>query len=266
MMAQCIALPLSSRFGPEPVAPRMEHRAATIPHMSGGRLAKPPLIRMATGAWRQPAAQHSHSMEGWYANAPKLRILARATPAGAGFMLASALAGPNPILIFESAMLYGAEGGIPAGITAVDIARAAGQQGQDVTTVTHGGSLPKPLEAADRLAAHRLGLGELVAALRDIMSRARGGGLRGDGVAHHHAATGADHRLRSHPGAPRGGGPRNAVAARHAGGADPRPLRGGSPSRRPAARARRKCLRPWRPRDAGRDDGDPGRGAATHRR
>ena len=126
--------------------------AATIPHMSGGQFAVPLVIRMATGAGRQLAAQHSHNLEGWYAHIPGLRILAPATVPDARFMLAAALADPNPVLIFEHVMLYNAEGEIPDGVTAVDIARAAiRREGRDVTIVTYGGSLPKAMQAAEIL-------------------------------------------------------------------------------------------------------------------
>lgn len=130
------------------------NNAATIPHMSGGQFAVPLVLRMATGAGRQLAAQHSHSLEGWFAHIPGLRILAPATVADARFMLAPALADPNPVLIFEHIMLYNMEGEIPEGVTAVDIARAAVRRpGRDVTLVTYGGSLFKTLAAAEALAA-----------------------------------------------------------------------------------------------------------------
>jgi pyruvate/2-oxoglutarate/acetoin dehydrogenase E1 component len=130
------------------------NNAATIPHMSGGQFAVPLVLRMATGAGRQLAAQHSHSLEGWFAHIPGLRILAPATVADARFMLAPALADPNPVLIFEHVMLYNMEGEIPAGLAAVDIARAAVRRaGRDVTLVTYGGSLFKTLAAAETLAA-----------------------------------------------------------------------------------------------------------------
>jgi pyruvate/2-oxoglutarate/acetoin dehydrogenase E1 component len=130
------------------------NNAATIPHMSGGQFAVPLVIRMATGAGRQLAAQHSHSLEGWFAHIPGLRILAPATVADARLMLAPALADPNPVLIFEHVMLYNMEGEIPDGVAAVDIARAAVRRpGRDVTLVTYGGSLFKTLAAAETLAA-----------------------------------------------------------------------------------------------------------------
>lgn len=86
------------------------NNAATIPHMSGGQFAVPLVIRMATGGGRQLAAQHSHSLEGWYAHIPGLKVLAPGTVEDARFMLAAALDDPNPVLIFEHVVLYNAEG------------------------------------------------------------------------------------------------------------------------------------------------------------
>jgi pyruvate/2-oxoglutarate/acetoin dehydrogenase E1 component len=130
------------------------NNAATIPHMSGGQFAVPLVLRLATGAGRQLAAQHSHSLEGWFAHIPGLRILAPATIEDARHMLAAALADPNPVLIFEHVMLYNMEGTLDPAVTAVDIARARVRRpGSDVTLVTYGGSLFKTLAAADALAA-----------------------------------------------------------------------------------------------------------------
>ena len=127
--------------------------AATIPHMSGGQFAVPLVIRMATGAGRQLAAQHSHSLEGWYSHIPGLRVLAPGTVEDARHMLAPALADPNPVLIFEHIMLYNAEGEIPPGVSGVDISRAkVRRDGDDVALITYGGSLGKTLEAAAQLA------------------------------------------------------------------------------------------------------------------
>jgi pyruvate/2-oxoglutarate/acetoin dehydrogenase E1 component len=118
--------------------------------MSGGQFAVPLVIRMATGAGRQLAAQHSHSLEGWYAHIPGLRILAPATVEDARHMLWPALQDPNPVLIFEHVTLYNQEGELAA--TAVDIDRAAIRRpGSDLSLITYGGSLPKALAAADQL-------------------------------------------------------------------------------------------------------------------
>ncbi len=127
--------------------------AATIPHMSGGQFAVPLVIRMATGGGRQLAAQHSHSLEGWYAHIPGLKVLAPGTVEDARFMLAAALDDPNPVLIFEHIVLYNAEGDLDPAVTAVDIHSAKVRRtGRDVTILTYGNSLPKALAAADELA------------------------------------------------------------------------------------------------------------------
>ncbi len=129
------------------------NNAATIPHMSGGQFAVPLVIRMATGAGRQLAAQHSHTLEGWFAHIPGLRILAPATIEDARHMLAPALADPNPVLIFEHIMLYNMEGELDPAVQGVDIAKARIRRpGRDVTLVTYGGSLFKSLAAAETLA------------------------------------------------------------------------------------------------------------------
>ncbi|HUO71819.1 MAG TPA: alpha-ketoacid dehydrogenase subunit beta [Solirubrobacteraceae bacterium] len=129
------------------------NNAATITHMSGGQFAIPIVIRMTTGAGRQVAAQHSHSLEGWLAHIPGLKLLAPATLEDARGMLAPALADPNPVLIFEHGSLYNLEGELPAESSAVDIEHAAVRRpGSDVTLVAYGGTLPTALAAAERLA------------------------------------------------------------------------------------------------------------------
>ncbi|HEY1042683.1 MAG TPA: alpha-ketoacid dehydrogenase subunit beta [Telluria sp.] len=128
--------------------------AATLRHMSGGQFSIPIVIRMATGAGRQVAAQHSHSLEGWFAHIPGITVLAPATIADARGMLAPALADPDPVVIFEHALLYNTEGELDPGAAAgCDIRSAAVRRpGRDLTIVTYGGSLPKSLDAAGLLA------------------------------------------------------------------------------------------------------------------
>src|SRR5512135_2842977 len=81
------------------------NNAATLRHMSGGQVGVPLVIRMVTGAGRQLAAQHSHSLEGWYAHIPGIKVLAPATLEDARGMLWTALEDPTPVLIFEHARL-----------------------------------------------------------------------------------------------------------------------------------------------------------------
>jgi pyruvate/2-oxoglutarate/acetoin dehydrogenase E1 component len=130
------------------------NNAALLRHMSGGQFSVPLVIRMATGAGRQLAAQHSHSLEGWYAHIPGIKVVAPATVDDARGMLAPALADPDPVLIFEHALLYNMEGELSSPEAGADIEHArVRREGSDVTLITYGGMLWKALEAADALAA-----------------------------------------------------------------------------------------------------------------
>jgi pyruvate dehydrogenase E1 component beta subunit len=130
------------------------NNAATLRHMSGGQLSVPLVIRMTTGAGRQLAAQHSHSLEGWYAHIPGLRVLAPATLEDARGMLWPALQDPDPVVIFEHGSLYNLAGHLPAEPVTVDIEKAAVRRaGTDVTLVAFGGTVDKSLTAAEALAA-----------------------------------------------------------------------------------------------------------------
>jgi pyruvate dehydrogenase E1 component beta subunit len=129
------------------------NNAATLRHMSGGQLSVPLVVRMATGGGRQLAAQHSHSLEGWYAHVPGITVLAPATVGDAHAMLLGALQEPDPVFLFEHATLYPMEGELDETAAPVDLRRAAVRRAGDaVTLVTYGGSLGKCLEAADLLA------------------------------------------------------------------------------------------------------------------
>ena len=118
------------------------NNAATLRHMSGGQFNVPLVIRMATGAGRQLAAQHSHSLEGWYAHMPGHQ------GRGAGddrrrprHAVDRRCEDPDPVIIFEHAMLYNVEGDLAADGDRVDIDRAAVRRaGRDVTLITYGGT------------------------------------------------------------------------------------------------------------------------------
>jgi pyruvate dehydrogenase E1 component beta subunit len=129
------------------------NNAALLRHMSGGQFSVPLVVRMATGAGRRVAAQHSHSLEGWYAHIPGLTVLAPATIHDARYMLTSALQEPDPVLIFEHFTLYGAEGEVDESTGPIDIRKAIVRRvGKDVSLITHGGSLGKTLKTAEQLA------------------------------------------------------------------------------------------------------------------
>ena len=128
------------------------NNAATLLHMSGGQFNVPLVIRMATGGGRQLAAQHSHSLEGWYAHIPGIKVLTPGTLADARGMLWTALEDPDPVLIFENALLYNMEGELAADAGAVEISRARVlREGSDVSVLSYGGSIPKSLEACAEL-------------------------------------------------------------------------------------------------------------------
>jgi len=125
--------------------------AAALRHMSGGQFSVPLVVRMATGAGRQLAAQHSHSLECWYAHIPGIKVVAPATVADAYGMLPSALADPDPVMIFEHVQLYNTATEIDE-LTPTDISRAAIRRpGSDVTVIAYGGCVPKALDAANEL-------------------------------------------------------------------------------------------------------------------
>ncbi|MET3983021.1 alpha-ketoacid dehydrogenase subunit beta [Streptomyces sp. PvR034] len=143
------------------------NNAATLLHMSGGQVNVPVVIRMTTGAGRQLGAQHSHSLEGWYAHIPGIRVLAPATVDDARHMLAAALADPDPVLIFEHGGLYNTEGSLDETVEAVDLDTAAVRRsGTDVSVITYGGSLPKAMAAAETLAGE--GISAEVVDLRSL--------------------------------------------------------------------------------------------------
>jgi len=130
------------------------NNAATLCHMSGGQFPVPMVIRMATGAGRQLAAQHSHSLEAWYAHVPGLRVVEPATIDDARGMLPAALACPDPVIVFEPISLYNMEGELTAAASDVKLDGArVHRSGRDVTLVTWGASLWRCVAAAEQLAA-----------------------------------------------------------------------------------------------------------------
>ena len=134
-------------------ADQILNNAATILHMSGGQFNIPLVIRMATGGGRQVAAQHSHSLEGWYAHIPGIRVVTPATIEDARGMLWTALEDPDPVLIFENNTLYNMEGELAAKAGPVDIDHAhVRRPGRDISIITYSASLFKTLDAAAMLA------------------------------------------------------------------------------------------------------------------
>jgi pyruvate/2-oxoglutarate/acetoin dehydrogenase E1 component len=148
-------------------ADQILNTAATYLHMSGGQFNVPLVIRMATGGGKQLAAQHSRSLEGWYAHIPGIKVLSPATLEDARGMLPTALEDPDPVLIFEHSSLYNLKGEIADDAGAVGIDRAAvRRRGESLSIITYGASLWKALEAAEELS--REGLSAEVIDLRSL--------------------------------------------------------------------------------------------------
>jgi pyruvate dehydrogenase E1 component beta subunit len=126
--------------------------AAALRHMSGGQFGVPLVIRMTTGGGRQLAAQHSHSLDGWYAHIPGIKIVAPGTIDDFRWMLAPALADPDPVIIFENGALYGASGEVSPTDPGIPLEQAIVRRaGTDISLVTFGGTLPMCLDAAAAL-------------------------------------------------------------------------------------------------------------------
>jgi pyruvate dehydrogenase E1 component beta subunit len=125
----------------------------TLLHMSGGLFNIPVVIRMATGSGRQLGAQHAHSLEGWYAHIPGIKVLAPGTVEDMRGMLWPALEDPDPVLIFEQQVMYNMTEMVSVDPVSVDIDHAKVRRpGKDVTLITYGSCLPKSMKAAETLA------------------------------------------------------------------------------------------------------------------
>ena len=127
--------------------------AATFRHMSGGQIGVPLVIRTTTGGGRQLAAQHSHSLDGWFAHIPGIKVVTPSTADDFRWMLGRALDDPDPVLIFEHGALYGIAGPVSPDDPGIPNDRALVRRtGDDLTIVTYGGTLVPTLDAAERLA------------------------------------------------------------------------------------------------------------------
>jgi 2-oxoisovalerate dehydrogenase E1 component len=134
-------------------ADQILNNAATLLHMSGGQFNVPVVIRMSTGGGKQLAAQHSHTLEGWYAHIPGIKVITPATVQDARGMILAALEDPDPVLVFENSLLYNMKGEVPKEGGKVDISKAAVmREGTDLTILTYSASLFRTLEAAETLA------------------------------------------------------------------------------------------------------------------
>jgi pyruvate/2-oxoglutarate/acetoin dehydrogenase E1 component len=129
------------------------NQAAKLRYMLGGAVSVPLVMRFPAGSGTGAAAQHSQSLEAWFAHVPGLKVVQPSTPYDAKGLLLEAIADPDPVLIFEHKLLYKMKGPVPEGHYTVPIGKAEiVRPGRDVTIVATSIMVHKALEAAATLA------------------------------------------------------------------------------------------------------------------
>jgi pyruvate dehydrogenase E1 component beta subunit len=129
------------------------NQAAKTHYMTGGQLTAPVTIRLVTGTAGATAAQHSQSLEAWFAHAPGLKCVVPSSPADAKGLLKAAIRDPDPICFFEHKLLYNRKGEVPDEVEPLPFGRGlVVREGSDVTLVSYLKTLHDALQAAEALA------------------------------------------------------------------------------------------------------------------
>ena len=134
------------------------NQAAKIRYMSGGQCIVPMTIRLAMGAGRSSAAQHSQSLHSIFAHIPGLKVAIPATPRDAKGLLKTAIRDDNPVLFFEDKMMYNDSGPVPEEddfLIPFGVAEIK-RPGDDLTLVATSSMVSVALEAAAELATQGL--------------------------------------------------------------------------------------------------------------
>lgn len=130
------------------------NQAAKIHFMLGGAVSVPLVIRAPGGSGTGAAAQHSQSLEAWFAHVPGLKVVMPATPDDAKGLLLAAIDDPNPVVVIEHKLLYKTSGEVRLGDVRTPIGSAAiRREGRDLTIIATGVEVSRSLEAAERLSA-----------------------------------------------------------------------------------------------------------------
>jgi pyruvate/2-oxoglutarate/acetoin dehydrogenase E1 component len=124
------------------------NQAAKLPYMTAGALSVPVVFRTQTGAGRSAGAQHSQSLEAFFAHVPGLRVVMPATVTDARVLMLEAVRDPNPVVFVENRRLYAMRGSAEDEPLPIGKARVA-RPGGDLTVVTWGQTLRECLKAAD---------------------------------------------------------------------------------------------------------------------
>lgn len=128
-------------------------QGAKIRYMFGGKATVPMVIRAPLGSGTGAAAQHSQSLENWFAHIPGLKVVLPSTPADAKGLLIAAIRDNNPVVFLEHKLLYRVKGPVPVGEYTIPLGVSdVKRQGQDLTIVAYSIMAQRALAAAERLA------------------------------------------------------------------------------------------------------------------
>lgn len=129
------------------------NNAAKMHYMFGGKISVPMVVRAPCGAGFSAAAQHSQSLDSWFAHIPGIKVVAPGSPADAKGLMLAAIRDNNPVIYLEHKGLFGMTGEVPEGDYEVPLGKAdIKREGRDVTIVTWSAMVNKSLEAAKQLA------------------------------------------------------------------------------------------------------------------
>jgi pyruvate dehydrogenase E1 component beta subunit len=138
---------------------QIANQAAKLRFMSGGQAKVPWVVRMPLGggAGKSTAAQHSQSLEVWYAHIPGLKVLMPSTPYDAKGLLKAAIRDDNPVIFLEHKLLYSFRGLVPERDYVLEIGRCdVKRKGSDVTVVATGYMVWHAMRAAEILAEEKV--------------------------------------------------------------------------------------------------------------
>jgi len=130
------------------------NQAAKFRYMLGGGPKVPLVIRGPQGGGIRLAAQHSQSLEAWFAHVPGLVVVAPSTPADAKGLLISSIREDNPVIFLESKLLYlAAPTPVPEELYAIPLGKGIVlRKGADITIVATMAMVSRALAAAEQLA------------------------------------------------------------------------------------------------------------------
>jgi pyruvate dehydrogenase E1 component beta subunit len=103
--------------------------------MFGGQGRVPLVVRQPSGMWRSSAAQHSQSLEAWYAHIPGLVVVCPATPADNHGLLKAAIRCDDPVVYMEHKDLWGLEGEVATAAEPIALGEARRVRAGDAATI-----------------------------------------------------------------------------------------------------------------------------------